>query len=108
MPVIPGTYDRRTHSGQVVLEGVAVTVWSRRQADRLAATHGEVIDWSSSPWPHDVTPDPAGMDAFARLAEAGSEFIAAVRACRALGDDLLDQDSVTRLIERIGQGLGDY
>ena len=107
MPVTPGTYDRATHTGQVVLRDVAVTVHSRRQAHRLAASYGEAIDWTGTAWPHDVTPDPAGMDAFARLGEAAGELVAAVRACRALGDGL-DQDAVTRLIESVGRSVGDY
>jgi hypothetical protein len=107
MPVTPGTYDRATRTGQVILEGVAATVYSRRQADRLAASYGEVVDWTGTTWPNDVTIPPGGLEAFARLGEAAFEFEAAVRACRELGERM-DQAAVTRLIEGTGRSVGDY
>jgi hypothetical protein len=107
MPVTPGSYDRHTHTGQVILTGVTATVWSRRQADRLAASYGEAVDWTGTTWPNDVTISPGGLEAFARLGEAAVEFEAAVRACRELGERM-DQAAVTRMIEGTGRAVGDY
>jgi hypothetical protein len=107
MPVTPGTFDPRTRTGEIILTEVTARVFSRAQADRLAASYGEVIDWAGSTWPLDLSGGGEGLHAFARLGEAARAFEDAVRACRALGDDI-GQDAVTRLIESVGRSIGDY
>lgn len=106
MPIVPGRYDRASHTGWIVFQDVEVPVTMRRHADRIAANYGETIDWTGCKWPHDVTPAAGAMDAFARVAWAADELVHAVTAYRALGQRA-GQDTVTRLLERLGQQIGD-
>lgn len=109
MPLIPGTYDRATHTGEVTLQGVSVRLPTRAAVEQLARDYGTTVIWPAQHgWPHEVTVGGAdGSMALARLGAACRELTNAVRACRALGERL-DQAVVDALLAEVGRSVGDY